>query len=129
MWRRQFELQALDIDVLLVSFERLELLQGISIEDGFGWPVLADESRRGYELYGLERASFARVWLSPRTVWYYARAVLRGQRLRRPGSDSSQLGGDFLVDPLGRIALAFRSAEPADRPAIELILAARTRSD
>lgn len=128
MWRRRDELESLNLEVLLVSFEPLARVQRYAIEDGFGWPVLADEARTGYQLYGLARASFVRTWLSPRTALYYARAVLRGKRLRRPLSDTRQLGGDFLMDPNGRIVLAFRSSEPADRPAVGQILAAMKRS-
>lgn len=117
------------MDVLLVSFEPLSRVRGYSSDEGFGWPVLADESGAAYSDYGLERASFLRAWFSPRTVRFYLASALRGKRIRRPVSDTSQLGGDFLVDPAGRIVFAFRSAEPADRPAVEAILAARRRGD
>ena len=95
-------------------------------ETEFGWPVLADEGHEIYALYGLVRTSFAKAWLSPRTVRYYLRAAFRGKRLHRPTGDTLQLGGDFLIDPAGRVVFAFRSAEPADRPSVERILYART---
>ncbi len=127
LWRRREELRSLGIDVLLVSFEPLQRVRLYASDDGFGWPVLADESRTAYRSYGLSRASFVRTWLSPRTTLYYARALLRGTRPRRPVSDAQQLGGDFLIDPEGRIVLAFRSSEPADRPTVGTILEARLR--
>lgn len=122
MWRQRDELESLGLGVLLVSFEPLERLRLYTVEDGFGWPVLRDEGRTGYVAYGLERAGFARTWLSPRTVWFYLKAALRGRKIRRPVSDSGQLGGDFLIDPGGRIAWQFRSADPADRPPVSTIL-------
>lgn len=111
--------------MLLVSFEPLERLRQYTIDDGFGWPVLADERRASYRLYGLQRASWMRAWLSPKTVFFYARAALAGKRLRQPLSDTRQLGGDFLVDPKGIVTLAFTSTEPADRPSVDQILNAR----
>lgn len=129
MWRRRAELESLDIHVLLVSFEPVHRVRLYQSADGPRWPVLSDESRTGYERYGLERASFLRTWFSPRTTLFYVRAALRGKRLRRPVSDTRQLGGDFLIDPEGRVVFAFRSAEPADRPSADLIIRARTGHD
>jgi peroxiredoxin len=128
LWRQREELRSLGIDVLLVSFEPLARAREYSVEDGFGWPVLADESGAAYASYGLERASFLRAWLSPKTVRFYLSSALRGRRIRKPVSDTSQLGGDFLIDPDGRIVFAFRSAEPADRPSVEQITSSRHRT-
>lgn len=125
MWRRKDELDALDIQVLLVSFEPLERVRMYSIDDGFGWPVLTDASLDTYARYGLQRVSWVRAWLSPKTVSFYVRAAIRGKRIRRPVSDTGQLGGDFLIDPAGRIVFGFTSAEPADRPTVDAILMAR----
>lgn len=129
MWRQRDELRSAGMDVLLVSFEPFSRVREYSTDDGFGWPVLADETGAAYRDYGLERASFLRAWFSPRTVRFYLASALRGKRIRRPVSDTSQLGGDFLIDPAGRIVFAFRSAEPADRPSVEEIFAARRRMD
>ena len=41
-----------------------------------------------------------------------------------------QLGGDFVIDARGRLAYAYRSAEPTDRPAVaELLKAIRAAGD
>jgi hypothetical protein len=54
------------------------------------------------------------------------RLIRAGRRLRRPTQDTRQLGGDFVVDRRGRLAYAYRSARPDDRPPVEeLIDAAR----
>ncbi len=115
--------------MLLVSFEPLFRVRTYSLDDGFGWPVLADETGTAYGDYGLERASLLRAWLSPKTVRFYVASALRGKRIRRPVSDTSQLGGDFLIGPDGRIRFAFRSTEPADRPSVEALLAAQKMSE
>lgn len=126
MWREREELERRDINVLLVSFEPLERVRHYVVEDEFEWPILSDESHQLYLAYGLGRSSVMRTWLSPRTIAYYCKAVFRGKKIRRPTSDTGQLGGDFLIDPAGRIAFAFRSTEPADRPGVRQILEAQT---
>jgi len=111
LWCQRDQLKSLGIDVLFVSFEPLTRVREYSIVDGFGWPVLADEGGEAYRNYGLESASFVRAWLSPRTVWFYFATALHGTRIRKPLSDTSQVGGDFLIDPDGKITFAFRSVE------------------
>lgn len=88
----------------------------------FGWPVLADPERTLYAAYGLRRGSFARVWLSPRTLWFYASQLARGRVARRPRADTLQLGGDFIIDGGGIVRFAHSSVEPADRPPVEEML-------
>ena len=124
MWRRRDEIQSAGAQVLLVSFEDQSSTELFADDVEFDWPILVDEARAAYAAYGLTRASAARVWLSPRTVAFYLRELLGGRRLRRPVGDTAQLGGDFIVDRAGRIAFAHRSLEPADRPSVEVILAA-----
>jgi hypothetical protein len=50
--------------------------------------------------------------------------MLRGWRPQGPnkGDDVLQLGGDFIVDAAGRLAYAFRSAEPTHRPSARELL-------
>ena len=126
LWREREELEHRDIHVLLISFEPLERVRHYVVEDEFEWPILSDESRELYKAYGLGRSSVLRTWLSPRTIAYYCKAAFSGKKIRRPTSDTGQLGGDFLIDPAGRIAFAFRSTEPADRPTVRQILEAQT---
>jgi hypothetical protein len=59
-------------------------------------------------------------------VLRYLRLVFRGWRPRqaRGGEDVLQLGGDFVLDGEGCLAYAYRSADPADRPAVEALLRA-----
>ncbi len=84
---------------------------------------LADPARRIYALYGLGRGGLGAVF-SAETWAAYARLVRGSARLRRPGRDIRQMGGDFVVAADGRIAFAHYSRTPADRPAIDAVLAA-----
>ena len=126
LWRQRDELERRDIKVLLVSFEPLERVRHYVVEDEFEWPILSDETHELYQAYGLGRSSVIRTWLSPRTIAYYCKAAFGGKKIRRPTSDTGQLGGDFLIDPVGRIVFGFRSEEPADRPGVRQILEAQT---
>ena len=102
--------------VLAVAFDepdrvRAGLLSGV--EDP--WPVLIDRERRTYGDWGLRRASRLRLG---RLDWVrgYARMLLRGDRLARPGRDVLQLGGDFVVDREGIVVLAHAQEDFDDRP-------------
>ncbi|MGE3449230.1 MAG: AhpC/TSA family protein [Microbacteriaceae bacterium] len=86
-------------------------------------PVLVDEARSTYAAYGLGRGSVWKVW-GPKVWWAYARLLRRGRRLHRPTEDTLQLGGDFVVGRDGRLAYAFRSQDPDDRPPVDELVAA-----
>lgn len=78
--------------------------------------VLADPERVLYAAFGLGRASVARVWLDPRVWLRYGRLLAGGRRLERADDDTLQLGGDVLVDAVGRVRWIYRSHGPEDRP-------------
>jgi peroxiredoxin len=110
-----------DASVVLVTFTVPRNLAGFRRQLGLRYPVLADETRATYRAFGLGRAPWWRVW-APRTIRTYARLIRAGRRLHRPTQDTRQLGGDFVVDPRGRVAYVHRSARPDDRPPVpELI--------
>jgi hypothetical protein len=102
--------------VLVVAFDdpgrvRAGLLSGVDDP----WPVLIDRDRHTYRAWGLRRASR---WRLARPDWVrgYARMLLRGDRLARPGRDVLQLGGDFVIDRAGVVVLAHPQAGFDDRP-------------
>lgn len=105
-----------------MSFEAPDRARLALAEWDVGWPVMIDEDLAIYRAYGLLRGSLVRIWLSPATVWFYARRALRGQLVRRPGADARQLGGDFIVDREGCLQFSHRSREPADRPPVDDVL-------
>ncbi len=81
---------------------------------------LLDPERETYQTYGLGR-SLLRSW-GPKTIWRYIQLLLAGRKWKGIQGDSTQLGGDFLIDKNGNIQLAYRSNDPTDRPTTENIL-------
>jgi peroxiredoxin len=83
--------------------------------------VLLDSERTVYGAYGLERS----YWRSRnlKTRWYYFKAWLSGKKPHDShGDDTSQLGGDFIVDKNGILGLAYPSHDPTDRPPVDDLL-------
>ena len=79
------------------------------------FPVLVDEPKAAYNAWGLERASFATIWLDP-NVWKQYWTLLRsGASFRGLGDDVRQLGGDFVVGPDGVLTYS-RPQRRDDRP-------------
>jgi peroxiredoxin len=109
--------------VVLITFTRPRNLRGFRRRLGLTYPVLADEARSVYRAYGLGRGSWRRVW-GMRTMRVYGRLLRAGRRPRLPSEDTLQLGGDFVVDPEGRVAYAYRSAGPDDRPPVDDLITA-----
>jgi len=85
--------------------------------------VLLDRDRAVYQAYGLERSRL-RSW-HPRVVWIYIKRWLqRGEFYDSHGDDTSQLGGDFIVDKNGVLRLVHPSHDPSDRPPVDELLRA-----
>jgi len=83
--------------------------------------VLLDRDRTVYKAYRLERSRL-RSW-HPRVVWIYIkRWFQRGVFFDSHGDDTSQLGGDFIVDKTGVLRLVYPSHDPVDRPPVEGLL-------
>ena len=110
--------------MLFVPYDRPELLErallhGLEVP----YPVLVDQDRSAYRAWGLHRGSVAGIWGDPRVWLRYAREIARGERLRRPGNDRLQLGGDFVIDREGIVAYS-RPQRRDDRPPVaELVRA------
>jgi hypothetical protein len=81
-----------------------------------------DRERSIYKAYQLERS----FWRSRnlKTRWYYLRAWLTGKKSLdvHDGEDTSQLGGDFIVDRDGTLRLVYPSHDPTDRPSAQFLL-------
>jgi len=112
------QLDEADASVVFVTFDdpepvRRGLLAGLEVP----YPVLVDRERVAYRAWGLRRSSLAGIWLDPRVWARYAALVVRGERLRRLGSDTLQLGGDFVVDGHGKVVYA-RPQQRDDRPPV-----------
>ncbi|CAN5737543.1 hypothetical protein BH23ACT8_BH23ACT8_23530 [soil metagenome] len=120
---RKARLRAMDAAVLFVVHDdpariQQSLLDGI---DDVWVPVLVDVERRAYDAWGLGRAPWWRVWLDPKVWRQYLTLWRGGQRLRRAGVDTLQLGGDFVVAPDGTVAYS-RPQRRDDRPPVGELL-------
>ena len=87
-------------------------------------PLLADEGRTVYTAYGMRVGTLREIY-SPEVIAKYARLVRSGWKLRlKSDEDTRQLGGDVIVGPDGRVLLAYCSKNQADRPTMEMLIAA-----
>lgn len=98
---------------------RESMLDGLEVP----FPVLVDLERRTYREWGLKRVTFWRIYLDPRVWLKYAKLLLSGERLRKGGRDTRQLGGDFVVDPAGTIVYS-RPQHADDRPPVGVLIEA-----
>ena len=115
------ELERANTQVLIVTFGSLLGAQAWLEESCPPFRLLLDPERKVYRAYGLER-SLLRSW-SLRTILAYLKLLASGRKWRGIQGDSSQLGGDFIVDSQGVIRLAYRSHDSADRPPVSDLLA------
>lgn len=97
---------------------RSSMLEGLEVP----YPVVIDLDQAAYREWGLRRASRLGLYLSPTTWRGYAR-VLRGggERLRPPGRDTLQMGGDFVVGGSGRVTYS-RPQTADDRPPVGVLV-------
>jgi peroxiredoxin len=89
------------------------------------FPAVSDPTRAAYRAFGLERTTWGRM-LRPRVMLRGLRLMFRGWLPQRSyaGEDVLQLGGDFVLDAEGRVSYAYGSADPADRPGVDVLVRA-----
>ena len=119
--QHQDEFKRLNTEVLIVAFGALPLAQAWLEETCAPFRLLLDPERTVYQVYGLER-SLLRSW-NLKTVRRYVQLMRAGRQWRGIQGDSTQLGGDFIVDTDGILRLAYRSSEATDRPPVEGLFA------
>ena len=119
--QRKEELEALAVDVLVVTFEREELATAYARDIKLPWPLLVDTTRSLFHAYGMDRGSAWQVY-GPVNWWCYIKLLLRGRRLRRPTDDVHQLGGDVLIDPQGIVRMLHVTTTSTDRPSVDELL-------
>jgi hypothetical protein len=120
---RQHDQQLRDcgVRVCVVTFEFGPLAAAYVHETQLEWPLLIDSERWLYKAYGMERGTWWNIY-GPASIWAYVRLLGRGRRMRPPGSDVQQLGGDVLIDPQGIVRVHHVGSGPADRPSISVLL-------
>lgn len=122
MHDRKDGIAELGVDVIFVACdEPTELRAKLVADVDLAFPVAYDPERGSYEAWGLQRASWWRIWLDPAVWLRYAGLLLSGERLRGGGEDILQLGGDFVIAPDGTIAYA-RPQRRDDRPPVGELL-------
>jgi hypothetical protein len=91
-------------------------------------PVLCDPDRSAYRYFGLEPGGWE-MFFKPRVLGRYLRLMLAGwwPHGMAAGEDPRQLGGDFVLSADRRVIFAYRSADPADRPAVGDLVQSLTR--
>ncbi len=87
------------------------------------FPLLADPDRALYQRFELGRGRLRDLY-GVGTLRLYAQLLRRGRKLQKPTQDTRQLGGDFVIDPQGRLSAGFWPASPDDRPSIDQLTAA-----
>lgn len=129
MQQHEGAFETLDTQVVVVTFERSAIARVYAQQSGLRWPILVDETRALYHAYGMLRGTRRDIW-GPRTWWAYAKELARGRLPLATDleSDTSQLGGDVLVDPKGIVRFVHVGSGPADRPSVTALLAARQAS-
>lgn len=121
MRRYERELEALGVKVAVVTFDSIGMAKGYVESTQLQWPLLLDSERELYRSYGLERAGWWSIY-GPSSIWHYLKLMANGQKLKRPGKDFRQLGGDVLIDPSGTVRYYYASESPHDRPEPDEIL-------
>ena len=117
-------LAALDVRVLVVTFESEAVARDYVAETGCRWPVVSDETRALYRAYAMRRVKLRHL-LGPTTWAAYWRELRRGVLPHWPAADTFQQGGDVLIDPAGIARLVHVGSGPGDRPAVERIVRVR----
>lgn len=125
-FRTEFERRR--VAVVVISFAEPDQLVRYQEQHRWPFPIFADPGREAYRAFALERLSWFRVF-SPATLKLYFKLLRAGRARADYGrEDIYQAGGDFLLDRGGNVLFAHRSADPADRPPVEKLLAEIDRS-
>ncbi len=110
-------------EVVAVTFEDPAQIRRFVERERIPFPVVSDRDRRGYAAFGLVRGNPGELW-TMKSLRAYVQGAMRGRLPASPSGDVAQLGGDVVLDPVGRVVWIHRSAEPADRPDVRAIVRA-----
>jgi alkyl hydroperoxide reductase subunit AhpC len=118
---RQEEFKQLYTRVFIISFGTLPAIQQWMKETCSSIDVLMDRDRTVYKSYQLERSRLKSK--SPRILWLYFTYWLQGRKFHDShGDDTSQLGGDFIIDKDRFLRFVHPSQDPVDRPPVDDLL-------
>lgn len=116
-------------EVLAVSFSKPERVAAFLQPHPLPFPTVSDPELEAYRTFTLGRTSWQSL-LGLGVMARFAGMLWRGWLPRKPsaGDDLWQLGGDFVLDRERRLVFAYRSSEPTDRPAPEVLIEAMRRA-
>lgn len=121
LWHHRDLIEQHQIQVVVISFDRLELAAEYVKQSAWTWPLLLDRDRAIYNTYTQGRASLLAL-AGPTSIFKYLKLLGQGQKLQKGGEDYFQLGGDVLIDPENVIRLHSVSRNPHDRPRVLQVL-------
>ena len=125
MIKQQDQINDLNGAVLLISYDDPALLKQKMMHDlEVPYPILLDPSKETYARWRLGRTNLFGAMLSPNLNVRYVQLLARGERFLGLAPDMFQLGGDFVVDPNGRIAFAHAMKNNGDRAQVASLIEA-----
>jgi len=113
--------------VVVISFAGPDHLKQFAERSGHPFLWLADPKRLSYKRLGLGRRGVAAI-APPRVVWGYIRMILGGRIWHPQQLDLAQMGGDFVFDRDGNLALSHVSTSSDDRPSGQTVMLAFRRA-
>lgn len=119
------DIKTLGAEVLVVSFTAPKLIAAFLAEIPQPFPVVTDPERKAYLAFSIGKTNL-RGFLRPGVIWHYLKLIFRGWMPKGPAENADvwQLGGDFVIDPAGRLRYAYPSKDSTDRPSNEELLKA-----
>ena len=114
------EINRLNTDIVAVSFGTPYWANVWLEETGAPFPIWLDPDKKSYEVYGMVTSKLA-AW-GPANLWFYAKALLRGEKMKGDRGETGQMGGNFIVDKNGIVRFAYPSRNPTDRPEVTKLM-------
>lgn len=109
--------------VILVAYDEISLLEKKMMHGlASPFPLVRDPAKELYRAWGMGRTNLFGAMLSPGLNWRYLKLLLKGERFLGIAPDMFQLGGDFVVDPRGRIAFAHTMQNNGDRASVPTLI-------
>jgi len=120
---RRAEIKSIPANVVVVAYDEASLLGAKVLHElELPYPLVIDRSRSSYAAWGMGRTNLFGAMLSPSLNWRYLRLLLKGERFLGFAPDMFQLGGDFVLEPSGRILFAHRMRNNGDRASVSFLV-------
>ncbi|HEY7474285.1 MAG TPA: peroxiredoxin-like family protein [Vicinamibacterales bacterium] len=112
-------------EVIFVAFHDPDLMMSKMLRDlDLSFVLLLDRAREAYARWGLQTGTLKNI-LRPGLAWAVIKLMLKREpNLGTAPPHHNQLGGDFVVDPAGKLVFVNRMRSVHDRADIDDMLAA-----